>query len=111
MAEQTVRVRRGGSYLTIPVTCIDRYMAKGYDVVDDYGNVTKACVPHDIGALQKAFVEKSAEIERLTKEVKNYKTQVEKLLAALNDSTAAKEVNETPAEVVEDKPVKKSKKK
>ena len=107
MPEQTVTVRKGGSYLTIPVLAIERYMAKGYDLVDNHGNVLKACVPNDIGTLQKAFVDKSAEIERLTQEVKRLKGEIEKLLAFVSECQATTVPKQDSVEVVEEKTIKK----
>ena len=97
MAEQTVQVRKGGIYLDVPESAVQRYMARGYDVVDRYGNVIKACVPNELGVLQKAFVDKSAEIERLMADNLALRKQIEDLLAAISDIKP-----EQPKEVVEE---------
>lgn len=94
MSEQTVTVRRGGSYLTIDANAIERYLAKGYDVVDNNGNVVTECVPSDIVTLQKAFIDKSTEIKRLSDENKALKTQIEKLLTSISDVNANIPANE-----------------
>lgn len=65
----TVTVRRGGSYLTIPASAVDRYKAKGYDAVDERGNIIDASVPNDINILKKAYEEHIAEIKRLKEEI------------------------------------------
>lgn len=72
---ETVRVRRGGSYLTIPVNAVDRYMAKGYDVVNDNGDVLKASVPNDINALKRAYAQHLEEIAELKAEIAQLKAR------------------------------------
>jgi len=74
MAE-TVTVRRGGSYLTIPRLAVDRYIAKGYDVVDEAGNVIEASIPNDINILKRAYEEHIAEIKRLKEEIAKLKVE------------------------------------
>jgi len=38
----TVRVKRGGSFLTIPKLALERYVAKGYALVDNAGNIVQS---------------------------------------------------------------------
>lgn len=72
----TVTVRRGGSYLTIPALAVERYMAKGYDVVDKTGNVLQGSTPNDINVLKRAYEEHVAEIKELRKEIAELKSQL-----------------------------------
>lgn len=76
LVDETVRVKKGGSYLTIPTASIDRYMAKGYDVVDDKGNVLRASIPNDINALRVAYSQHVAEIRELKQHIKELETQL-----------------------------------
>lgn len=71
----TVTVRRGGSYLTIPALAVDRYIAKGYDVVDDAGNIIQSGTPNDINILKRAYEEHVAEIKKLKEEIEQLKSQ------------------------------------
>ena len=71
----TVTVRRGGSYLTIPALAIDRYIAKGYDVVDEAGNVLQGGTPNDINILKRAYEQHVAEIKKLKEEIAQLKSQ------------------------------------
>lgn len=70
-----VTVRRGGGYLTIPAEAVDRYMAKGYDVVDSNGNILKESTPNDINALKRAYENHVAEIKKLKAEIAELKSQ------------------------------------
>ena len=70
LIDETVRVKRGGSFLTIPTTAVDRYLAKGYDVVDNNGNVVKASVPTDVNTLRAAYENQIAEIKELKERIK-----------------------------------------
>ena len=72
---ETVTVRRGGSYLTIPVLAIDRYIAKGYDVVDNSGNIVQSGTPNDVNILKRAYEEHVAEIKKLKEEIAQLKSQ------------------------------------
>lgn len=74
--EATVTVKRGGSYLTISADSVERYMAKGYDVVDANDNIIKACVPNDVDVLKKAFSDHTNRIKELEEEVKSLKAKL-----------------------------------
>lgn len=78
LIDKTVRVRRGGSILTIPATAIEKYMAKGYSVIDSNGNVLKASVPNDIPTLKAAYSRHLAEIKALKEEIMQLKKQLDK---------------------------------
>lgn len=71
----TVTVRRGGSYLTIPRLAIDRYMAKGYDVVDEADNVVQSGVPNELNLLKRAYEEHLIEIAKLREEIAQLKAK------------------------------------
>lgn len=80
--EKTVTVRRGGSYLTIVESSIPRYMAKGYDVVDEADRVIQGSVPNDVNTLKKAYSEHVAKIKELEAKIavmKASKTQFDKM--------------------------------
>jgi len=87
LVDKTVRVRRGGSYLTIPSSAVDRYMAKGYDVVDNMRNVLKESIPNDINLLKAAYDKHVAEI----RELKKINAELERQLADAS-TTASKRV-------------------
>ena len=106
----TVTVRRGGSYLTIPVLAIERYKAKGYDVVDQQGNVLDASIPNDVNVLKRAYEQHIAEIKSLKEEIAKLKA-VPKAEPVKQSKLFGTEVEEPPVEVIpEKKTTKKSKK-
>ena len=76
LVDSTVQVRRANVYLRIPQDEVSRYVAKGYDVVDNKGNVLKASVPNDLGTLQKAFVDKANEIKELKAKISQLKEEL-----------------------------------
>lgn len=120
-------VQRGNVFLTIDDADINKYMAKGFSVVDKNGKVIKQSVPTELGQLQKAYSEhvelikqKDTEIASLKAELQALKTAGEKKSPAAKPKAAKKEeIEETESdwddwadaeEVEEEKPVKKSKK-
>jgi len=66
---KTVEVRRGNEYLTVPEDAVDRYIAKGYDVLDAAGNVVVESIPFDTVSLRAAFVKHKAEIAALKSQI------------------------------------------
>jgi hypothetical protein len=69
LVDNTVMVKRGGSYLTIPANSVERYMAKGYDVVDDSGNVVRESIPNDVATLKIAYKKHLDEIKTLKERI------------------------------------------
>lgn len=74
----TVRMRRGGSYLHVPQGSVERYISKGYDVVDEDGNVIRDGAPNDVHALKTAYDKALEKIKELEDEVAKLKATDEK---------------------------------
>lgn len=51
-------------------------MAKGYDVVDNSGNVVQSGTPNDINILKRAYEQHVEEIKELRKEIAELKSQL-----------------------------------
>lgn len=68
---------KGNKVLTISEYDIDKYLAQGFDIKDDSGNILKKSLPTTVSGLK-------AEIERLTEE----NEQLKKLLADKDKKTA-----------------------
>lgn len=81
-----VRVEQGNVVLRVPEDDVQRYIDQGFNLIDEMGNVVKASIPRNVGALQKAYIEHTQEIESL-------KGQIEKLQKQL--STAKKKAQKT----------------
>ena len=105
----TVTVRRGGSYLRIPALAVERYMAKGYDVVDEAGNVLQGNIPNDINVLKNAYKEHVEEIKKLKEEIAQLKAQP-KAEPVKQSKLFGTEVEEPEEVIPEKKTTKRSKK-
>lgn len=105
----TVTVKRGGSYLTIPAMAVERYMAKGYDVVDEAGNVLQGNIPNDINVLKNAYKEHIEEIKKLKEEIAQLKAKP-KAEPVKQSKLFGTEVEEPEEVIAEKKTTKKSKK-
>lgn len=70
---KTVTVQRANTILQVPEEWVDRYIDQGYDVLDNKGNVIQKSIPKDLGTLQKAYVEHTAKIKELEKEIEQLK--------------------------------------
>lgn len=70
-----MKVRRANVVLTVTENEMDKYLARGFTIMDDSGKVIKEPVPRDINLLQKAFVEHTAEIEALKQKIAQLESQ------------------------------------
>lgn len=70
---KTVTVQRANTILQVPEEWVDRYIDQGYDVLDSDGKVIQKSIPKDLGTLQKAYVEHTAKIKELEKEIEQLK--------------------------------------
>lgn len=71
-----VNVQRANVFLTISDDDIDKYMAKGYSIVDDRGNVIKQSIPVDLLELQKAYTEHVNIIKQKDSEIATLRAQL-----------------------------------
>ena len=53
-------VQRGNVFLTVSEEQVEKYLSKGYSLVDEFGRVIRQSVPTELGELQKAFSEHTA---------------------------------------------------
>lgn len=73
-----ITVQRGNVVLQVADESVDKYMGLGYNVIDEQGKVIKACIPTDLGTLQKHFVESTAKIAELEAEIAQLKSPKKK---------------------------------
>lgn len=66
-------LHRGNRYVEVPEHSVSYYMDKGYEVVDESGNVLQASMPIDKNALQKLVKDLRKENEELKAELKELK--------------------------------------
>lgn len=111
-------VQRGNVFLVVGDNEIEKYMAKGFSVVDDRGNVVRQSFPTELRQLQKAWSDHVEIIKQKDEEIARLKAEIEKLKTAGVENTPAEEQKndeswgdwEEPAEP-EEKPAKKQRKK
>lgn len=98
MAIKTITVKRKNVFLDIAPEQVEKYKAKGYDVVDTFGNVIEKCIPNDPQALKKAY-------DKQVVEIVNLKAKIQKLEAQLKAKSQAPTKDETKVEeIAEAKP-------
>lgn len=73
MERKLVEVERGNVVLEVPEDVVQRYIDRGFNLIDKHGNVVKASIPNDVGSLQLAFVQHTKEIEQLKNEIAQLK--------------------------------------
>jgi TolA-binding protein len=104
MTDKVVTVKRGGSYLTVPAEAVERYLAKGYDVVDSQDNLIKASVPNDVNALKMAYEHHVAKIKELESQVDSLKAQIKELQSKKVEKSQIKEEKVVLEDVAVEKP-------
>lgn len=67
------QVRRANVILTIKDDQVDRFIQKGYDLLDDVGNVVRSHETNDPEELQKRLKEAEQVIQKLELEIKQLK--------------------------------------
>ena len=118
-----VEVCRGNVYLDISNDEIDKYMAKGFSIVDkNTGKIIKQSIPTSLDELQKAYSEHVETIKQLNLEIARLKSKLQAQVEDSKSSTSPKgEKAVEPesdnswddwnsAEEVDEKPKKKKKK-
>lgn len=108
MAEKTITVRRKNVFLDIAPEQVEKYKAKGYDVVDKFGNVLEKSNPDDPKALKQAYDEQIIEIKKLKAKIRELEAELKTTLQAL--PSAKPEEEEVVVEVKPKTSGKKSKK-
>ena len=111
------QVQRANVILTIPNEDVDKYMAKGFSLIDKSGKVIKQSVPTELGQLQKAYSEHVAYIKKLESELAALKSIIQAPAGETKSPAAPKgEKSDSgwddwaDAEEVDEKPKKKRKK-
>ena len=71
-------VRNANVLLEIEEDEVEKYLGKGYSLLDENGNVVKSKLPTEVAELQKLCIDKD-------KIIANQKTQIEALQAEIKD--------------------------
>jgi len=95
-----VRVQRANVILQVPEEQIKEYLAKGFDVLGNDGQVVQASVPNDVNLLKQKYVEFSNRIKALEDEIASLK--VKKTSTKLEVTTEEKPKRKTTRAKKED---------
>lgn len=86
-----VEVCRGNVFLDISEEEIEKYMAKGFSIVDEKtGKIIKQSIPTSLDELQKAYSEHVETIKKLTLENTQLKSKLQEKTAEVKTSAAPK---------------------
>ena len=90
-------VCNGNVYLTVSEDEVDKYLSKGYSLVDEKtGKIIKQSIPTEIGPLKKLYSEQLEINKLLTEEINVLRNKLESL------QQKKVEAEETPASTSED---------
>lgn len=90
------QVQRGNVFLEIPDEDINKYMAKGFSVVDARGNIIKQCMPTELTQLQRAYTEHEEIIKQLNSEIALLKIQLAEAKASAAPTGDVASAGEAP---------------
>lgn len=79
----TYIARRANKILKITDDAVDRYLAQGYNITDEQGNLIKKGTPHDTNQLTAEFKKQEAEIAGLKNENDALRAEVKALKAEI----------------------------
>lgn len=82
------KVERGNVQLTVSDSNLDFYLAKGYNVIDDEGNVIQESIPKDLATMEKMYHEHNDTIKALTTKVTELTKENKKLKKQLESKTS-----------------------
>lgn len=74
-------VRKANVVIQASENELAKYAARGFDIIDENGNVIKKSTPNDVNSLKKAYTEHIEEIKKLTAEIESLKAEIEALKA------------------------------
>lgn len=79
----TFFARKANKILRISEDAIDRYMAQGYNITDEQGNLVKKGTPRDVNQLSAEYKKQEEELKSLSAENAMLKAEIKSLKAEL----------------------------
>lgn len=73
-----IMVQKANKVLEIPEDRLQEFIEKGYNQIDDMGNIIKEAIPTDIGMLRIKFLEHTRLISKYETEIAQLKNQLAK---------------------------------
>ena len=72
-------VQRANIVLTVADADVDKYLAKGYKQIDEWGNIVRGGNLNDLPSIKEAYVQAQDEITQLKEANAKLKAQIAKL--------------------------------
>lgn len=72
-------VQRANVILTVEDAVVDKYLAKGYKQIDEFGNIVKESYLNDVASIKEAYLKAQDEIKQLKETNSKLKAQIAKL--------------------------------
>ena len=70
-------VKRANVVLRVTDAELDKYLAKGYNVIDESGNIVREADPNDVPSLKAAYVKHKEEIAELKAQISELNLKLE----------------------------------
>ena len=84
-------VQRANVVLRVRDEEVDKYLARGFKLLNENGEVIRSATPNDLATFKEAYIRQSKEIEDLNSQIEELKAELEK---ARQKKSKAKQVEE-----------------
>lgn len=84
-------VQRANVVLKVRDEEVDKYLARGFSLLNENGEVIRSATPNDLATFKEAYIRQSKEIEDLNSQIEELKAELEK---ARQKKSKAKQVEE-----------------
>lgn len=84
-------VQRANVVLRVRDEEVDKYLARGFRLLNENGEVIRSATPNDLATFKEAYIRQSKEIEDLNSQIEELKAELEK---ARQKKSKAKQVEE-----------------
>ena len=84
-------VQRANVVLKVRDEEVDKYLARGFSLLNEDGEVIRSATPNDLATFKEAYIRQSKEIEDLNSQIEELKAELEK---ARQKKSKAKQVEE-----------------
>lgn len=83
-------VRRANVVLKVRDEEVDKYLARGFSLLNENGEVIRSATPNDLATFKEAYIRQSKEIEELNSQIEELNSQIEELKAELEKARQKK---------------------
>lgn len=71
-------VQRANVVLKVRDEEVDKYLARGFSLLNENGEVIRSATPNDLATFKEAYIRQSKEIEDLNSQIEELKAELEK---------------------------------